>query len=181
MEQATANQHWFRSFNWRFKSMCMLVVEQYRGQSNKTITSILQVRSVFLYMKTYLKAKPWAYTRTPLFRTRLSRTPCYLEQKMISLRFAPVFSDIYYGLSRTRLSRTPRYLELFLAPLSSKQPHLSRTLIRPEEAPVNISVRKCSQGTSWQDVLKAEKCIDVFTVAQSDWLDLPLRQVAGIC
>ena len=32
------------------------------------------------------------------------------------------------------------------------------------------SVRKCSQGTLWQDVLKAEKCIDVFTVmkAKSD-------------
>ena len=40
------------------------------------------------------------------------------------------------------------------------------------------SVRKCSQGTSRQDALKAEKCIDVFTVltkAKSDWLDLPLN------
>ena len=38
------------------------------------------------------------------------------------------------------------------------------------------SVMKRSQGTSWQDVLKAEEYIDLFTVtkAKSDWLDLPL-------
>ena len=111
-----------------------------------------------------------------LFRTRLSRTPRYLEQTRISLGFAPVYSVIYYGLSRTRLSRTPRYLELFLAPLSSNQPRLSQLYYGPKKH-WSTSVRKCSQGTSWQDVLKAEKCIDVFTVtkAKSDWLDLPLR------
>ena len=48
----------------------------------------------------------------------------------------------------------------------------------------STSVRKCSQGTSWQDVLNAEKCIDVFMVtkAKSNWLDLLLRmQKATSC
>ena len=55
----------------------------------------------------------------------------------------------------------PSYLKLYFIP----KKHWSK------------SVRKCSQGTLWQDVLKAEKCIDVFTVmkVKSDWLDLPLR------
>ena len=41
----------------------------------------------------------------------------------------------------------------------------------------STSIRKCSQSTSWEDVQKAEKCIDVFTEtkAKFDWLDLPLR------
>ena len=45
----------------------------------------------------------------------------------------------------------------------------------------STSVRKCIQGTSWQDVLKGEKRIDVFTVtkAKSDWLDLPLQKVTS--
>ena len=45
------------------------------------------------------------------------------------------------------------------------------------------SVRKCRKGTSWQDVLKAEKCIDMFTVMEvkSDWLDLPLRMQVTSC
>ena len=46
------------------------------------------------------------------------------------------------------------------------------------------SVRKCSQGTSWQNVLKDNKCIDVFMVmkGKSDWLDLLLRvQKATSC
>ena len=56
----------------------------------------------------------------------------------------------------------PGHLELFCVP----KKHWSK------------SVRKCNQGTSRQDALKAEKCIDVFTVlakAKSDWLDLPLN------
>ena len=38
-------------------------------------------------------------------------------------------------------------------------------------------MRKCSQGTNWQDVLKADKCSDVFMVTKekSNWLALPLR------
>ena len=79
------------------------------------------------------------YSWTPLCRTRLSRTPRYLEQNWISLEFALVFSVIYYGLSRTWLSRTPRYLELFLALLSSNPPRLSRTLLYSEETLVKIS------------------------------------------
>ena len=31
----------------------------------------------------------------------------------------------------------------------------------------STSVGKCSQGTSWQDVLKAEKCIDMFTLMKA--------------
>ena len=114
------------------------------------------------------------YSWTPLCRTRLSRTPCYLEQNRISLGFALgfFFSFIYYGPARTRLSRTPRYLPGYLEPYYGPKKDWS------------TSDRKCSQGTSWQDVLKAEKCIHVFTVtkAKSDWLDLPLRmQKATSC
>ena len=41
--------------------------------------------------------------------------------------------------------------------------------------------RKCSQGRSWQYVLKSEKRVDVFAVtkAKSDWLDLPLQKVTS--
>ena len=85
----------------------------------------------------------YIYNWTPLCQTQLSRTPHYLEQKRIALRFALVFSVIYYGLSRTRLSRTPCYLELSYFP----KKHWSK------------SVRKCSQGTLWQDVLKAVRNI----------------------
>ena len=85
--------------------------------------------------------RPVPVSWTPLFRTRLSQTPRYLEQNRISLGFAPVFSVIYYELSRTRLSRTPRYLELFLAPLSSDQSRLSRTLLWSKE-PWSTLVRK---------------------------------------
>ena len=56
----------------------------------------------------------------------------------------------------------PGYIELYCVP----KKHWS------------TSVRKCRQGTSRQDALKAEKCIDVFAVltkAKSDWLDLPLN------
>ena len=121
------------------------------------------------------------YSWTPLCWTRLTRTPRYLEQNRISLGFA--LSVIYYGLSRTQLSQTPHYLELFLAPLGSNQPRLSRTLLRSKKHWSTL-VRKCSQGTSWQDVLKAENRIDVFTVtkAKSDWLDLLLqKQKATSC
>ena len=88
--------------------------------------------------------------------------PPRLTVQWISLKYS------WTPLCQTRLSPTPRYLELYYIPkkLWSK------------------SVRKCSQGTSWQDVLKAEKCIDVFTVmkAKSDWLDLPLQiQKATSC
>ena len=116
------------------------------------------------------------YSWTPLCWTRLSRTSRYLEQNRISLGFALVFSVIYYGLSRTRLSRTPRYLELFVAPLSSNQPpYLELHYVTKKHW--STSVRKCSQSTSWQNVLKAEK--QYWRVhgkeTKSDWLDLPLR------
>ena len=74
----------------------------------------------------------------------------YLEHPTISNCFSLPLAQI-----------NPGYLELYYIP----KKHWSK------------SVSKCSQGTSWQDVLKAEKCIDVLTVtkAKLDWLDLPLR------
>ena len=74
----------------------------------------------------------------------------------------------------TRLSQTPCYLELFLATLSPNQPWLSQTLLQLKKL-WSKSVRKCSQGTLWQDVMKAEKCIDMFTVtnAKSNIWKLP--------
>ena len=92
------------------------------------------------------------------------------------------FSVIYCELSRTRLSRIPCYLELFLPPLISNQPRYLELYYVPKKH-WSTSVRKCSQGTSWQ-VLRVEKCIDVFLVskAKSNWLDLLLRmQKATSC
>ena len=70
-------------------------------------------------------------------------------------------------------------LELFLAPFS--YPGYLALYYVPKKQ-WSKSVRKCSHGTSWQDLLKAE-CIDVFTVtkANSDWLDLPLRMQVTSC
>ena len=81
----------------------------------------------------------------------------YLEHPAISNCFSLPLAQI-----------NPSYLELYYVP----KKHWS-TL-----------VRKCSQSTSWQDVLKARKRIDVLTVtkAKSDWLDSPLRmQKATSC
>ena len=81
-------------------------------------------------------------------------------------------------ISNTPLSRTvpdspwlsqinPGYLELYYVPKKRW----------------STLVRKCSQGTSWQDVQEAEKRIDVHgNKAKSDWRDLPLRmQKATSC
>ena len=78
---------------------------------------------------------------------------------------------IWTPLCRTRLSRT-----VSRSPWLKSTPAISNFGYVPKKHS-STSVRKCSQGTSWQDVLKAEKCIDVFAVtkAKSDWLDLPLR------
>lgn len=64
------------------------------------------------------------YSRIPLFRTRLIRSPLYFEQRSNSLEFTFRFSVIYYQLFRTRLFRIPCYLELIVLPL---QPPLFRT------------------------------------------------------
>ena len=66
----------------------------------------------------------------------------YLELLAISNRIGfsldlPMY--FHYGLSQTRSSRTPCYLELFLAPFSTNQPSLSRTLLHSEETLVKIS------------------------------------------
>ena len=60
------------------------------------------------------------YTRTPLFRTRLIRSPRYFEERSNSLGFTLMFSVIYYQLFRTRLFRIPRYFELIVLSLHLK-------------------------------------------------------------
>ena len=53
-------------------------------------------------------------SRTPLFRTRLIRSPRYFEERSNSLGFTLMFSVIYYQLFRSRLFRIPRYFELIV-------------------------------------------------------------------
>ena len=57
------------------------------------------------------KISPSKYSRTPLFQTRLIRSPHYFEGRSNSLGFTPMFSVIYYQLFRTRLIRIPRFFE----------------------------------------------------------------------
>ena len=60
------------------------------------------------------------YSRTPLFRTWLIRSPRYFEGRSNSLGFTLMFSVIYYQLFRTRLFRIPRYFELIVLSLHLK-------------------------------------------------------------
>ena len=62
------------------------------------------------------------YSRTPLFRTRLIRSPRYFELRSNSLGFTLMFSVIYY-----QLFRIPRYFELIVLPLHLKSTPLFRT------------------------------------------------------
>ena len=69
-------------------------------------------------------------SRTPLFRTRLIRSPRYFadfEGRSNSLGFTLMFSVIYYQLFRTRLFRVPRYFELTVLSLHLKSTPLFRT------------------------------------------------------
>ena len=72
--------------------------------------------------------KSWirCYSRTPLFRTWLIRSPRYFEGRSNSLGFTLMFSVIYYQLFRTRLLRIPRYFELIVLSLHLKS-NLSKT------------------------------------------------------
>ena len=91
----------------------------------------------------------------------------------------PEKNDSNWGLA----SLAP-FSAMFLAPLGSNQPRLSRTLLRSKETLVNIGESGIVVKARWQDVLEDEKRIDVFTVtkAKSDWLDLPLpMQKATSC
>ena len=67
------------------------------------------------------------YSRTPLFRTRLIRSPRYFEGRSNSLGFTLMFSVIYCQLFRTRLFRIPRYFELIVLSLHLKSTLLFRT------------------------------------------------------
>ena len=67
------------------------------------------------------------YSRTPLFRTRLIRSPRYFERRSNSLGFTLMFSVIYYQLFRTRLFRIPRYFEVIVLSLHLKSTPLFRT------------------------------------------------------
>ena len=70
---------------------------------------------------------PLYYSRTPLFRTRLIRSPRYFEGRSNSLGFTLMFSVIYYQLFRTRLFRIPCYFELIVLSLHLKSTPLFRT------------------------------------------------------
>ena len=97
------------------------------------------------------------------------------------------------GTARLGPHIEPRYVELgYLEhPAISNCSWLSLAQINPGYLELyyvpkkrwSTLVRKCSQGTSWQDVQKAEKRSDVHgNEAKSDWLDLPLRmQKATSC
>ena len=65
------------------------------------------------------------YSRTPLFRTRLIRSPRYFEGRSNSLGFTLMISGIYYQLFRTRLFRIPRYFEPSFFPYTLNQPVIS--------------------------------------------------------
>ena len=67
------------------------------------------------------------YSRTPLFRTQLIRSPRYFEGRSNSLGFTLMFSVIYYQLFRTQLFRIPRYFELIILSLHLKSIPLFRT------------------------------------------------------
>ena len=102
--------------------------------------------------------------------------PRYLEQNRISLGFALVFQSFTMGYLDLGYLEHPAISNCFSLPLAQINPGYLELYYVPKKH-WSKSVRKCSQGTSWQDVLKAEKCIDVFTVtkATSNWLDLLLR------
>ena len=72
------------------------------------------------------------YSRTPLFRTRLIRSPRYFEGRLNSLGFTLMFSVIYYQLFRTRLFRILRYFELIVLSLHLKSTPLFRTCQKQE-------------------------------------------------
>ena len=70
------------------------------------------------------------YSRTPLFRTWLIRSPRYFdyfEGRSNSLAFTLMFSVIYYQLFRTRLFRIPCYFELIVLSLHLKSTQLFQT------------------------------------------------------
>ena len=62
------------------------------------------------------------YSRTPLFRTRLIRSPRYFKERSNSLGFSLMLSVVYY-----QLFRIPRYFELIVLSLHLKSTLLFRT------------------------------------------------------
>ena len=84
------------------------------GRSSKNIQSDIITRVI-------------TYSRTPLFWTRLIRSPRYFKGRSNCLGFTLMFSVIYYQLFRTRLFRIPRYFELIVLSLHLKSTPLFRT------------------------------------------------------
>ena len=97
-----------------------------------------------------------SYSWTPLCRTRLSRTPRSLEQNRISLGFTLVFQPFTMGYLELGYLEHPAIWKCFSLPLAQTNPGYLK-LHYDQRKHWSTSVRKCSQGTSWQDVLKAEK------------------------
>ena len=86
-----------------------------------------EMQKIYKNYRKFPKISPSKYSRTPLFRTRLIRSPHYFEGRSNSLGFTLMFSVIYYQLFRTRLFRIPRYFELIVLSLHLKSTPLFRT------------------------------------------------------
>ena len=85
------------------------------------------------------------------------------------------FQSFTMGYLKLGYLEHPAISTRFSLSLAQIDPGYRQTLLRSEEILVNI-ILEVRQSTSWQDVLKADKCIEVFMVtkAKSNWLDLPL-------
>ena len=94
---------------------------------NKGIYTTLSLTNVSVHLRMTRLKGFIRYSRTPLFRTRLIRSPRYFEGRSNSLGFTLMFSVIYYQLFRTRLFRIPRYFELIVLSLHLKSIPLFRT------------------------------------------------------
>ena len=126
------------------------------------------------------------------FQTSVNRTTVepryvelgYLKQNMISLGF--FLSHLLWAISNSVIANTPLYLELFLAPLSSNQPWLSRTLLRSEETLVKISQKVQSRHLPTRCTDSWEMYWRVYVINESKvrltglTAECRRRQVAGI-
>ena len=96
------------------------------------------------------------YSRTPLFRTRLIRSPRYFERKSNSLGFTLMFSVIYY-----QLFRIPRYFNSSFFPCTLNQPRYfelvkSRVQEQTPKRPTKSEVRQEVETLSRYSLLAIE-------------------------